>query len=57
MGLGSHPTDWVRIHHFTHDKNYVFLNEFISFENKSYNTVIGNNVWIGVNATLFPRVK
>ena len=57
IGLGNHPTEWVSTHPFAYDKKYGFLKESISFENKSYDTVIGNDVWIGANATILAGVK
>ena len=54
IGLGSHPVDWISTHSFVYDKKYGFntKNRFVSNEK----TIVGNDVWIGANATILNGV-
>ena len=56
IGLGAHPENWVSSHAFAYDNKYGFNNSANHF---SYDgeTVIGNDVWIGANATILAGVK
>lgn len=57
LGLGSHPTDWVSSHPFAYAKKYGFIDQDKSFEQSPGKTVIGNDVWIGANATVLAGIK
>lgn len=58
IGLGGHPTDWVSTHPFAYQKKYNFRMDDIPFEsNTNTETIIGNDVWIGANATILAGVK
>lgn len=58
IGLGGHPTDWVSSHPFAYHKKYGYRTNDIPFSDDSSNlkTVIGNDVWIGANATILAGV-
>ena len=58
IGLGNHPTDWATSHPFAYQKKYGFRDESIPFNaNQNLDTIIGNDVWIGANATILAGVK
>jgi len=58
IGLGDHPVDWVSTHQFAYDPKYKFTKQWKEFDNTSdRKTKIGNDVWIGANATLLAGVK
>lgn len=57
LGLGSHPTNWVSSHAFAYAKKYGFVSQEIPFEKDPGKTIIGNDVWIGANATVLAGVK
>jgi acetyltransferase-like isoleucine patch superfamily enzyme len=57
IGLGNHPTKWVSTHPFAYDKKYGFVNISKSFEEQTNkNCIIGNDVWIGANATILAGI-
>ncbi len=55
IGLGSHPTNWVSTHPFAYDKKYGFTSNTGFASGKK--TVVGNDVWIGANATILAGIK
>jgi acetyltransferase-like isoleucine patch superfamily enzyme len=58
IGLGSHPTDWVTTHPFPYQEKYKFRANSVNFgDEQNWETVIGNDVWIGANATILAGVK
>ncbi|NOX48642.1 MAG: CatB-related O-acetyltransferase [Chlorobi bacterium] len=57
IGLGSHPSDWVGSHPFAYDVKYGFVKEGRKFDGSNTETIIGNDVWIGANATILAGVK
>ncbi len=57
IGLGSHPSDWVSSHPFAYDVKYGFVNKEKKFNDTSNETIIGNDVWIGANATILAGVR
>lgn len=58
IGLGGHPTDWVSSHPFAYQAKYNFRSDNIQYSsNDNPETIIGNDVWIGVNATILAGVK
>lgn len=56
IGLGGHPTDWVSTHPFAYDKKYGFTENTREWTNESSDTIIGNDVWIGANATILAGI-
>ena len=56
IGLGGHPTDWLSTHPFAYDKKYGFVKNNIEWTKKSQETIVGNDVWIGANATILAGV-
>ena len=55
--MGNHPAKWVSTHPFAYDKKYGFVSNSKSFEEQtSGNCIIGNDVWIGANATILAGV-
>ncbi len=57
ISLNNHPLDWVSTHPFTYNKNYGFVSENITVEGiNTKSTSIGNDVWIGANATILAGV-
>lgn len=56
IGLGSHPDKWVSTHSFAYDKKYNFIESNKNWTDKSEKTIIGNDVWIGANATILAGV-
>ena len=56
IGLGGHPTDWVSTNAFAYKRAYGFVNESKDPISRSQNTNIGNDVWIGANATILAGV-
>lgn len=58
IGLGSHPADWVSTHQFAYDPKYKFTKHAKKFDEKSnQHTIIGNDVWIGANASILAGVN
>jgi acetyltransferase-like isoleucine patch superfamily enzyme len=58
IGLGNHPTKWVSTHPFAYDKRYDFVSESRSFEEQTIKScIVGNDVWIGANATILAGVN
>jgi acetyltransferase-like isoleucine patch superfamily enzyme len=57
IGLGSHPSDWVSSHPFAYDPKYSFVKEGRMFDDSNKETIIGNDVWIGANATILAGVR
>ena len=57
IGLGGHPLDRISTHAFTYDKKYGFVKEN-TYENfaTAPKCIIGNDVWIGANATILAGV-
>lgn len=58
IGQGAHPMDWVSTHSFTYNKVYNFIKNDIK-NNKfqdDLETIIGNDVWIGSNATILAGI-
>jgi len=56
IGLGGHPADWLSTHPFLYDKKYGFVKKDLQWTSKSEKTVVGNDVWIGANATILGGV-
>ncbi|MFK8038654.1 MAG: CatB-related O-acetyltransferase [Crocinitomicaceae bacterium] len=56
IGLGGHPTSWLSTHPFAYDKKYGFVQSNIEWADKKQDTIIGNDVWIGANATILAGV-
>jgi virginiamycin A acetyltransferase len=57
IGLGNHPTNWVSTHPFAYDKKYGFVSKTKSFDEQTKERcIIGNDVWIGANATILAGV-
>lgn len=58
IGLGGHPTDWVSTHSFSYDKKYKLVSESKTNNPFATNleTKIGNDVWIGTNATILAGI-
>jgi len=57
IGLGNHPTKWVSTHPFAYDKKYGFVSNSKSFEEQTKEScIVGNDVWIGANATILAGV-
>lgn len=56
IGLGGHPTSWLSTHPFAYDKKYGFLKSTIEWTDEKQDTIIGNDVWIGANATILAGV-
>ncbi len=58
IGLGNHPTDWVSSHPFAYQAKYKLRHDNIAFSSDDHpDTIIGNDVWIGANATILAGVK
>lgn len=57
IGLGGHPTDWVSTHSFAYDKKYGFVQSNRKWDTQPNETKIGNDVWIGANATILAGVS
>lgn len=57
IGLGSHPSDWVSSHPFAYDEKYGFVKQGKLFDDSNKETIIGNDVWIGANATILAGVR
>lgn len=56
IGLGGHPTDWVSTHSFSYDKKYGIVSDGKNSFKQKLETKIGNDVWIGTNATILAGV-
>ncbi len=57
IGLGGHPDTWVSSHPFAYDTKYGFVKQSIQIEESKKETIIGNDVWIGANATILAGVR
>ncbi|NOX48735.1 MAG: CatB-related O-acetyltransferase [Chlorobi bacterium] len=58
IGLGNHPLNYVSTHPFIYRKKYGFVEEDFTFpESVTKPTIIGNDVWIGANATILAGVS
>ena len=56
-GLGNHPSRWVSTHPFAYDQKYGFVNRNRPFEEQTkQKCIIGNDVWIGANATILAGI-
>lgn len=56
IGLGGHPMDWVSTHSFSYDKKYKIVSDSKNDFVQKLETKIGNDVWIGTNATVLAGV-
>lgn len=56
IGMGNHNYNWVTTHPIMVDKKYNFIEEDIEQPQKN-ETIIGNDVWIGVNALVMRGIK
>jgi len=57
IGLGNHPSKWVSSHPFAYDKKYGFVTQNRPFdEQTTQKCTIGNDVWIGANATILAGI-
>ncbi|HEX7411743.1 MAG TPA: CatB-related O-acetyltransferase [Bacteroidales bacterium] len=57
IGLGNHPTQWVSTHPFAYDNKYGFVAQIRPFdEQTTQKCTIGNDVWIGANATILAGI-
>jgi virginiamycin A acetyltransferase len=57
IGLGNHPSRWVSTHPFAYDKKYGFVTQNRPFdEQTTQRCTIGNDVWIGANATILAGI-
>lgn len=55
---GSHRTDWVTTYPFGHIHQGVFTNfDGVGHPKTNGSVIIGNDVWIGANATIMSGVK
>lgn len=53
---GNHRTDWVTTYPFGHVNTETFRFHGLGHPSTKGNVVIGNDVWIGSNATLFSGI-
>ena len=56
IGLGTHPLDRVSTHAFQYDPKYGFVTGTGHWNAGDQDTIIGNDVWVGANATILAGV-
>jgi acetyltransferase-like isoleucine patch superfamily enzyme len=57
IAQGNHPMHFVSTHPFLYDKKYGFLKQNVANDIINEPVTIGNDVWIGLNVTVFPNVN